>query len=1196
MNLFVSEKLRSMKIMRIFCALLFASVLAACSPSAIEGGETLSAASKQADGVYGISPVTLQLKYAAKTNYSNLIVYSTLNGAVPLNTNFNTGYIRNLTSNRSYSLKAHGVLPGGATTTNPVGQYNVRTWPEFTAPWSVTANSSVLPTVNGSSFRIAWQYAPWNTLAAGDNAQNGALVTCYFTPDVGLSSNPFASSKVLTGTLNAGYMDVTAGSMGISGAMAIGCEVKFLDGYISRSPDIHSATFIPAVSTCPQSAVTIYDQPYSCTVQDVAGSNIGSGYAIELVTSGTGTTNSCAFLSTTSPGHEGNIYGYATDNDTASTSCNLVYRLVGPAGSSDPIVKVVTVTRRGAVWLTDNVTKTIREISPNDPTLPSSHSIDDLRTNDSYTAHVANEEVKTDKEGFAELYNNGSPFGTYTVDSSTGATNCAAFGTIYFMNNGVRAAGINPKTGEFYFSAQEHVWGTCYVRIFFKDNSVADDSQLVRKTVTITIRGYNDPPEIDAAGSRVVPTGTPGLYTYNCGSKCYVGIDYNLQFQANTGGRNNSNRNNSGEADQKLLVKAGNCYSTNPKLKINYCQLDQGSGQITISFAPEAVPDGSGGDPIAHIQIKVSDNGIPLTDNMRSAYYPETLPLQSCLDGTNACQDTSKYPLTYRDSNVLDVALDISKFNLPLKPALIVSKAACLACHASVDGDIITDFGNSPVGATVAQGGRFRNLFFKFDPSVSTDNGWNSNRASYWLGFRSLNELTGSLYFKKTALTAATTSTDFMNGMFYDPSNTPDGTLQAIPNGLDLLNFLQSRFSFSPAGGRFDPTWVWDTNTSWVSVCPGPTQEITGGPYKSCRYTYSSTNPVIVRDTITPASGPNININYLTISAPLVSDIQKIAEDPTSAANWIDWKVGTPAVGAIYRQPDADEVASGVVQERPFSGLAVSNHAPEATTPTGTDPATIPVPPYVTNKEGVAIKCYGDVVVKGNLFLSSPSFITDTRGCRIHVTGDVIFWGHNNINDGVSPNPGNTVNIGPYSGVANYGVQVTSASSITFGLSLIQLGDELRAVPGSAYNFAKSLGVPEGTECVYPNGSWTKQSGGCPAGSLTLKQFGDGQALPKGLAGWDHGLVSYSHLMINAPVIHSRYMGDFKGSVIADYALFRLGNLRFIFDPVFNGQVPFPRLQTITSTPTSNPRKIFDAGQCNGNSTDAYDCKENSPQ
>jgi hypothetical protein len=1173
----------------LFCAL----ALVGCTAAPIEGGETLSAASKQADGVYGISPVTLQLKYAAKTNYSNLIVYSTLNGAVPLNTNFNTGYIRNLLSNRSYSLKAYGVLPGGASTPSPVGQYSVRTWPEFTAPWAVTANTDVLPTVNGSSFRISWQYAPWNILAAGDNAQNGALITCYFTPDVGLASNPFASSKTLTGTLNAGYMDVTAGSMGISGAMAIGCEVKFLDGYVSRSPDLHSATFVPAVSACPQSSVTIYDQPYSCTVQDVAGSNIGSGYTIELVTTGTGTTNSCAFLSTNSPGHEGNIYGFATDNDTALSSCNLVYRLVGPAGSSDPIVKVVTVTRRGAVWLTDNISKTIREISPNDPALPSSHSIDDLRTNDTYTAHVANEEIKTDKEGFAEIYNNGSPYGSYTVDPSTGTTNCSALGSIYFMNNGVRTAGINPKTGEFYFSPQQYVWGTCYVRIYFKDNSTTDDSQLVRKTVTITIRGYNDPPEIDSAGSGVVPTGTPGLFTYNCGSKCYVGIDYDMQFQANTGGRNSMNINNSGEADQKLLMKAGNCFSTNPKLKINYCQLDQNTGKITISFSPGAVPDGSGGDPFAHIQIKVSDNGIPLTDNMRSAYYPETLAVQSCLDGTTACQDTTKYPLTYRDSNVLDVIIDISKFNLPLKPALIVSKAACLACHASVDGDIITDFGNTPVGATVPQGGRFRNLFFKFDPSLSSDNTWNSNRASHYAGFRSLNELTGSLYTKRTILNASTTSTEFMANMFIDPTGTPGAAITAIPNNTNFLTFLKSRWNFGASNTGASDTWVKDPNTSWVSVCPGPNED---DGSKVCRYTYGGANPVPVRDTITPASGPDIAINYLTISAPVASDIQKIAAASTGPANTIDWSISAPAVAPLYREPNAEEVAAGVVQERSFSGLAVSAHAPEATTPTGTNAASVSVPPYVTNVEGVPIKCYGDVVVKGNLLLSSPSFITDIRGCRIHVTGDVIFWGHNNISDGTSPNTGITVNAGSYSATPNYGVQVTSASSITFGLSRSQLTSELRALPGSAHTFAQSLGVPIGNECVYANGSWIANPGTCPAGSAGMNGFGDGQALPKGLAGWDHGLISYSHLMVNAPVIQSRYMGDFKGSVIADYALFRLGNLRFIFDSVFIGQVPFPRLQTITSTPTSNPRKIFDAGQCNNNSSDAYDCKETSPQ
>ncbi len=99
--------------------------------------------------------------------------------------------------------------------------------------------------------------------------------------------------------------------------------------------------------------------------------------------------------------------------------------------------------------------------------------------------------------------------------------------------------------------------------------------------------------------------------------------------------------------------------------------------------------------------------------------------------------------------------------------------------------------------------------------------------------------------------------------------------------------------------------------------------------------------------------------------------------------------------------------------------------------------------------------------------------------------------------------------------------------------------------------------------------------------------------LPPGLAGWDQGVVNYNQLMINAPVISSRYLGTFTGSIISDYILFRLGDLSFAFDSVFAGIVPFPRLQTIKSQRNGQPRVIFDAGPCTGASTDAWECNPN---
>jgi hypothetical protein len=45
--------------------------------------------------------------------------------------------------------------------------------------------------------------------------------------------------------------------------------------------------------------------------------------------------------------------------------------------------------------------------------------------------------------------------------------------------------------------------------------------------------------------------------------------------------------------------------------------------------------------------------------------------------------------------------------------------------------------------------------------------------------------------------------------------------------------------------------------------------------------------------------------------------------------------------------------------------------------------------------------------------------------------------------------------------------------------------------------------------------------------------------------------ISYTHLLLNAPLVHSRYKVNFKVLVIAEAALFRLSKSSFEFDPVF---------------------------------------------
>jgi hypothetical protein len=55
--------------------------------------------------------------------------------------------------------------------------------------------------------------------------------------------------------------------------------------------------------------------------------------------------------------------------------------------------------------------------------------------------------------------------------------------------------------------------------------------------------------------------------------------------------------------------------------------------------------------------------------------------------------------------------------------------------------------------------------------------------------------------------------------------------------------------------------------------------------------------------------------------------------------------------------------------------------------------------------------------------------------------------------------------------------------------------------------------------------------------------------------------IGFSRLLLNAPIINSRYKGNFKGLVIAEFALFWQGKTGFEFDPIFKKVPVLPMLK-----------------------------------
>jgi hypothetical protein len=186
------------------------------------------------------------------------------------------------------------------------------------------------------------------------------------------------------------------------------------------------------------------------------------------------------------------------------------------------------------------------------------------------------------------------------------------------------------------------------------------------------------------------------------------------------------------------------------------------------------------------------------------------------------------------------------------------------------------------------------------------------------------------------------------------------------------------------------------------------------------------------------------------------------------------------------------------------------------------------------------VVCNGDLFIKGSLFFDRVTIATKT-GCRIYATGPIFL--QNRIT---------YKNLGGSEDRTN--LQLVSAEAILLGV-----GDKScdpaskesplsrRLVSGYAISTfitrdanSKSIAPKAFGQSIYDQGK-------------KITQLEDAQC--------QDDSISFSRLLLNAPQVHSRYKGTFKGLVIAELALFRLGKGVFEFDPVFKSVPVLPRLK-----------------------------------
>ncbi len=186
---------------------------------------------------------------------------------------------------------------------------------------------------------------------------------------------------------------------------------------------------------------------------------------------------------------------------------------------------------------------------------------------------------------------------------------------------------------------------------------------------------------------------------------------------------------------------------------------------------------------------------------------------------------------------------------------------------------------------------------------------------------------------------------------------------------------------------------------------------------------------------------------------------------------------------------------------------------------------------FVRNTTG-ELHCSGDVFVNGVLLLNSLKLRTDGNGCRLHSTGTTFIQGP----------------IQYLGSAASRNLQVVSSRAVVLGMDHSYLSARLNHSMSTSFFTRDATGANLTTRAKLD--LIINESSTIPELTDASAQ---GQFLDVNGAVIGSGRnVAFERLLINAPYVHSRYQGDYKGVVIAELAMFALGDLQFLYDRVFD--------------------------------------------
>ncbi len=195
---------------------------------------------------------------------------------------------------------------------------------------------------------------------------------------------------------------------------------------------------------------------------------------------------------------------------------------------------------------------------------------------------------------------------------------------------------------------------------------------------------------------------------------------------------------------------------------------------------------------------------------------------------------------------------------------------------------------------------------------------------------------------------------------------------------------------------------------------------------------------------------------------------------------------------------------------------------------------------YYTNDVNAPLICSGDLAIDGVLYLNNVVIQTQT-GCRIYATksvfisGPITYKNGNEAKQNLQIVSGRSINMGL--GKNTCKAQEINGNSLTHRLK----EDDRRKYFFTRANMDRS--VQDNLDNIYDD-----------ANQIGVDTMLDAACEP------NKRKVAFSHLILNAPIVFSRYQGDFKGSIIAEIALMSLDHFIFEFDPLFSVENVLPLL------------------------------------